>query len=472
MTVGENIKQYREKLGLSQEELGQKLFVSTQTVSLWEKDQTLPTIENLRRLKEIFNTSVDEILGYQNETVDDERKGTEFYKFQFDKNEAKQIYRFNRNNTYLKPIILILFSFFIAFFNTGASSSDAGIGFVWGMVVLLLLLYLRGFINYKKLWKKSLQRMCESSYEYEVFDDYFTVRICRNNETVSEVKYKFSDIEKVVISDKWFFMQISGGLYTLKTNALEAGSKFFDSAIKKQPENFKQSGKVKMVSALLLIITIVSFFAAFITTSSITFNNNLIFTEAMWIMFLFIPIPLASIIFGFVMKAKGYKTKKNIIGGIIILSLLCIYGSFTFISSDMYSHSDEPIKRVEEMLQIDIPEHNRINTTDYTKYNQNFGNKIIHYQSEIFFNDDKTESFENQLPKNSKFLKKIPNRLSGILSRISFVGENDYVLIYNVDTKEYNALPKESGNYNFINIRYSAETNKMEIVEYAIDYVA
>ena len=161
LTVGENIKQYREKLGLSQEELGQKLFVSTQTVSLWEKDQTLPTIENLRRLKEIFNTSVDEILGYQNETVDDERKGTEFYKFQFDKNEAKQIYRFNRNNTYLKPIILILFSFFIAFFNTGASSSDAGIGFVWGMVVLLLLLYLRGFI---KSFGKNLFRECANRH--------------------------------------------------------------------------------------------------------------------------------------------------------------------------------------------------------------------------------------------------------------------------------------------------------------------
>ena len=47
MTVGEKIQAYRKRLGMSQEELGQKLLVSRQTISLWEKDQTVPTIDNL-----------------------------------------------------------------------------------------------------------------------------------------------------------------------------------------------------------------------------------------------------------------------------------------------------------------------------------------------------------------------------------------------------------------------------------------
>ena len=67
MSIGSNIQMHRKKLGISQEELGQKLFVSRQTVSLWEKDQTVPTLENLMRLKEIFGVSVDDIL-------DDEEK--------------------------------------------------------------------------------------------------------------------------------------------------------------------------------------------------------------------------------------------------------------------------------------------------------------------------------------------------------------------------------------------------------------
>ena len=39
MTVGEKIQFYRKKIGLSQEELGQKLLVSRRTVSLWELDR-------------------------------------------------------------------------------------------------------------------------------------------------------------------------------------------------------------------------------------------------------------------------------------------------------------------------------------------------------------------------------------------------------------------------------------------------
>lgn len=62
MTVGEKIQIYRKALGLSQEELGQRLLISRQTVSLWEKGQTYPTIENLIRLRDIFGVSVDAIL--------------------------------------------------------------------------------------------------------------------------------------------------------------------------------------------------------------------------------------------------------------------------------------------------------------------------------------------------------------------------------------------------------------------------
>ncbi len=62
MTVGERIQAYRKEVGLSQEELGQRLLVSRQTVSLWETGQTLPTIDNLMRLREIFGVSVDDLL--------------------------------------------------------------------------------------------------------------------------------------------------------------------------------------------------------------------------------------------------------------------------------------------------------------------------------------------------------------------------------------------------------------------------
>ena len=62
MPIGEKILQLRKQRGLSQEELAEKMYVSRQTVSLWETNQTFPTIENLIRLKDIFGVPIDKIV--------------------------------------------------------------------------------------------------------------------------------------------------------------------------------------------------------------------------------------------------------------------------------------------------------------------------------------------------------------------------------------------------------------------------
>ena len=49
MELQNQIKKYRANMDLSQEELAQKLLVSRQTISLWENDQTLPTVDKLIR---------------------------------------------------------------------------------------------------------------------------------------------------------------------------------------------------------------------------------------------------------------------------------------------------------------------------------------------------------------------------------------------------------------------------------------
>lgn len=61
--LSDNIKNYRKKSGMSQDELAEKLGVSRQSVSLWETGQTQPTIENIIALSKIFNISSDMLLG-------------------------------------------------------------------------------------------------------------------------------------------------------------------------------------------------------------------------------------------------------------------------------------------------------------------------------------------------------------------------------------------------------------------------
>ena len=47
--IGDYIINLRKKKGLSQKELGDKLFVSNNTVSKWERGTLLPDIYNIKK---------------------------------------------------------------------------------------------------------------------------------------------------------------------------------------------------------------------------------------------------------------------------------------------------------------------------------------------------------------------------------------------------------------------------------------
>ena len=63
METREVILNLREKNGLSQDELAQKLFVTRQAVSRWETGKTIPDTETLKRLSMLFNVSINTLLG-------------------------------------------------------------------------------------------------------------------------------------------------------------------------------------------------------------------------------------------------------------------------------------------------------------------------------------------------------------------------------------------------------------------------
>ena len=60
--LGENILKFRKKQGLSQEQLGEKVNVTRQTISNWELNETSPNPEQLKLLSKVLSISVDELL--------------------------------------------------------------------------------------------------------------------------------------------------------------------------------------------------------------------------------------------------------------------------------------------------------------------------------------------------------------------------------------------------------------------------
>ncbi|OSA84121.1 transcriptional regulator [Clostridium botulinum] len=61
--LGDRLKELREEKQLTQEELGKFLNVSRQAISSYESEDTEPSISNLIKLADIFNVSLDYLLG-------------------------------------------------------------------------------------------------------------------------------------------------------------------------------------------------------------------------------------------------------------------------------------------------------------------------------------------------------------------------------------------------------------------------
>lgn len=62
MNIADRIQHLRKNKGLSQEELADKVGVSRQAVSKWESEQSIPDIEKIIIMSELFEVTTDYIL--------------------------------------------------------------------------------------------------------------------------------------------------------------------------------------------------------------------------------------------------------------------------------------------------------------------------------------------------------------------------------------------------------------------------
>lgn len=74
MQFSENLMRLRKEKGLSQEQLGNEINVTRQTISKWELGDTVPDMNKLIELSRLFDISVDELIGnsYYNANSNDE----------------------------------------------------------------------------------------------------------------------------------------------------------------------------------------------------------------------------------------------------------------------------------------------------------------------------------------------------------------------------------------------------------------
>lgn len=232
----------------------------------------------------------------------------------------------------------------------------------------------------------------------------------------------------------------------------------------------------KAMISVLLALFILSFFTIFFALALVSerTTHNYAMTENMWLFFLPLPIPLASLVLGIIYKRKGFKTTKNIVAGIIFSILLIIYGSFTFIFRDTYSHDYSYVNRIEAQINFDLPDEGNITTQDWsggTQTGMQAGVTNYLYASDIIFTDaSEISKLNKRISESELWLTYISTPLSGEIPdmyNLPLLDEYDYFLIYNVDLKTYNSIPESSGRYSFIFVAYSSAQGTMKIGEYS-----
>ena len=73
MTFGEKLQGLRQKAGMSQEALAEKLNVSRQAVSRWERDETMPESDKVVSLADLCDVTTDYLLRQQVEDKTEEK---------------------------------------------------------------------------------------------------------------------------------------------------------------------------------------------------------------------------------------------------------------------------------------------------------------------------------------------------------------------------------------------------------------
>lgn len=350
MTVGEQLQFYRKQQNLSQEELAKQLLVTRQTVSLWETDQTLPTVDNLIRIKDIFGVSIDDILtGETDKTANitdiQNSAPLEIYSFSHTPQNVRTVNRIKNwshvQSSVFAAIILLwlLISGVVLVLSKTVLPSlfDFIIGILFGCFVILIIKNILYFVKYRTAV------FSQDSITYEFYGDYLRSTVKRYDTVISTNIITPGDIDRCLETKEYFIFEYSRRLYYIKKSIISDSSAlptFFGKV-----KGFKSFNKVKnlkntarLLSAASVIIVIAVLLCTFLLS-----RFSLLSDKDVWKVLFLLPVPITLIIIGIILNKKGVKNIANIVIGIIMSVVLVLYSFIYFFGIDnkLYQYGDK-----------------------------------------------------------------------------------------------------------------------------------
>lgn len=221
--------------------------------------------------------------------------------------------------------------------------------------------------------------------------------------------------------------------------------------------------KYKLAGTILFWLTLISPLLSFALASLI--GETDIFgiggiVRYSWVMLLFIPIGILSIIIGIILKKGNQKYKKNLIIAIICIPLLLVFGSYRFIFSNYFSYNIDNVTAIEEITNLDLPNNVKSVTTKIDTYNVSYL-KIL--------DEEERANFENELETNEMWQTELSSEIKTLLPEYvrTEVSKFDNFVFYNLTNNEYNVCPT-NGESKCVFIAYNSKQNRLIILD---DYV-
>lgn len=451
--------------------LADQLCISRQTVSLWETDQTLPTIDNLLRIKEIFGVSVEELIDNsisigevsQNEVESIPPEETVTFKY-----TAEDMEKINNAMTYIvmkRPVLAVILAAITLASVVVFEAPKVIIGFVIALLFFSVVMAIRVYVSNIRAWKSVGEFFDRSQIVYSLKDD--KVQACTTLDGELRSNYVFTDksIQYVTVTKEHCVVCASNQLYSMRLSDLSNApkiEKYFLSHKRKNLPSLKDD-PVKTVSRLLVIASIASVYLALFLVAILTEANQKSYVDNLWLFYVSLPIPLASIIYGMIKIKEDKRVKKNIVVGLVLSFIICIYGAFPAIFQGVSTDGSSYIQSVEQKVEVDLPNNGEI--TSYVQYAATDNDYDLRCSVQATLTVDEAAEYLESITADSRYTTVAPSVLPEFVIVPNLV-ENDYFLLYNYDTKQYNTHPDDGVKYKYYLIMYDQDERTLCIAEF------
>ena len=259
----------------------------------------------------------------------------ESYSFTYSADDDRKIYNSLYSRRIIRNIIidLVLIVFCAQVIVFKYHPYEISLAFAVALTLLMIYLTIMEIWRLHKAKKASAIRNANRVYQYDIYEDHFIETILCNNEWSCSAKFAFSQVQHIQFFDRFITFENNNRLFVFKSEQIPTTSRLY--LILKAKCNDKRTQKPhpgwNAVSIILFVLSLLSIlFAVIAWGKSLSFVATPDSGKRLWVCFLFVPIPVSSIIFAAEAKSKGMIFRKNMIAGIIMTVLLCLYGSMSF----------------------------------------------------------------------------------------------------------------------------------------------